>query len=370
MTRETRERLVVGCMTGTSLDGLDTALMRIRGLGLEMRAELLSTASRDLSSSTDPSMGALRRLADNGPCHTAQISDAARSFSLFHAEVVHELLQHAGIQHPDLICVHGQTVYHRPPLSWQLFNPWPLAQSVGCPVVFDLRGADLAAGGQGAPITPLADWILFRRAEPVVVVNLGGFCNITRLPAADAPDPIDLIDAKDVCACNQLLDRVARTVMGTPFDMNGAAAAAGRVHSEAVEELTRILHAQSHAGRSLGTGDEAAAWAERWRQRIGLDLPRCAVEGIARTIVRACAGGGPALLAGGGANNTALVARLRELHTPRVLTTSDAGIAPEYREAACMAVLGALCQDRVPITLPRVTGVAAPAPVAGCWVGV
>ena len=84
-------------------------------------------------------------------------------------------------------------------------------------------------------------------------------------------------------------------------------------------------------------------------------------------MARAFEGGGPVLLAGGGVKNAALVSRLRKLHAAGVTTTGEAGVAPEYREAVCMAVLGALCQDRVPITLPQVTGVAAPAPVAGCW---
>jgi anhydro-N-acetylmuramic acid kinase len=199
-------------------------------------------------------------------------------------------------------------------------------------------------------------------------VNFGGFCNITRLPGSGEDDAIDRIDARDVCACNQLLDRVARTVMGTAFDLRGETAAAGRVHPEAVEQLERVLDAQSRAGRSLGTGDGAWEWVERWRERIGLDLARCAVEGLSKTVVRACAGGGPLLLAGGGVHNTALVSRVRELHVEGVWTTDGAGIPAAYREAACMAVLGALCQDGVPITLPRVTGVGAPAPVAGCWV--
>ncbi len=368
MVDEKRERLVVGCMTGTSLDGLDVALVRVRGTGLAMRAEIVSSGSRPLPDTNDSDAIILHYLADGGPCDTEQIAKAAHWFSVFHAEVVEEVLAMVGLRRPDLVCVHGQTVFHRPPLSWQLFNPWPLARSSGAPVVFDLRGADLAAGGQGAPITPLADWVLFRRAEPVVVVNLGGFCNITRLPSANTPDATAWIEAKDVCASNQVLDGVARKVMGTPFDANGETAAAGRVHPEAVEQLIRILEGQSIAGRSLGTGDEAAEWIGNWWERIGLDLARCAVEGVARTIAGACHGGGPAVLAGGGVKNAALVSRLRELHSAAVTTTDEMGIAPEYREAACMAVLGALCQDRVAITLPQVTGVPAPAPVAGCWV--
>lgn len=357
-------------MTGTSLDGLDAVLVRIHGVGLAMRAEILATRSVALPRGADSPASVLRRLATGGPCDTERIVDATHWFATLHADLVEELARDAGARRPDLVCVHGQTVFHRPPLSWQLFNPWPVARRMGCPVVFDLRGADLAAGGQGAPITPLADWILFRRAEPVVVVNLGGFCNVTRLPGDSSADGVGAIEARDVCACNLILNRVAHVVFGVEYDEDGRRAAAGRVHAEAADELARELASQAGAARSLGTGDEVDSWVERWKERVGTDLARTAVEGVARTIARACAGVKTMLLAGGGAKNHALAARLAELHDGEAHTTAAAGVPVEYREAAAMAVLGALCQDRVPITLPQVTGAAGAAPVAGCWAGV
>jgi 1,6-anhydro-N-acetylmuramate kinase len=312
-----------------------------------------------------PFADVLRELANAGAATAERIATAARDYSEFHAEVVGEAIAHAGVGSVDLVSVHGQTVFHRAPVSWQLFNPWPLVRRVGAPVVFDLRGADLAAGGQGAPITPLADWVLFRRPSRVVVVNLGGFCNVTRLPV-DRGDPGGIV-AGDVCACNHVLDGVARLSLGREFDEDGAAAAAGRVHEEAVRDLEMALASQAGSRRSLGTGDEAGAWAHRWRERLGHDLVRCAVEGVARVVARACDGGGGVLLAGGGARNRVLARRIAELVGGEVTTTASAGVPIESREAACMAVLGALCQDRVAVTLPRVTGVAAPAPIAGCW---
>lgn len=365
MSEVAPERVVAGCMSGTSLDGLDACVVRIAGTGQAARATIVSVSSRSFQGEAFAEV--LRGLAGGVAFDAERISNAGRAYSMFHTDVVRDALRAAGVERADLVCVHGQTVFHRPPVSWQMFNPWPLARALGTPVVFDLRGADLAAGGEGAPITPIADWVLFRRAEPVVVVNLGGFCNITRLPG-EGGGPTE-IEAGDVCACNHLLDGAARLVLGAPFDRDGAGAAKGRVHESAAQELELELAGQGGARRSLGTGDEVGAWAARWREPLGHDLLRCAVEGVARVIARACGSGSRVLLAGGGARNRVLVRRLGELIGGDVTTTASAGVPIEAREAACMAILGALCQDRVPITLPRVTRVPTPAPIAGCWAG-
>ena len=122
-------------------------------------------------------------------------------------EVLHAALE----ARADLVVAHGQTVFHAPPASWQLLNAAPIARAVRAPVVFDLRQADLAAGGQGAPITPLADWIMLRAHGPAAagraIVNLGGFCNVTILPSGAGPEGVR---GMDVCPCNHLLDGVAR----------------------------------------------------------------------------------------------------------------------------------------------------------------
>src|SRR6185436_14618647 len=141
-----------------------------------------------------------------------EIADAALALGELHARAVAKAAAGCRL---DLIAAHGQTVFHAPPLSWQMLNPWPLVRDLQTSVVFDLRGADLAHGGQGAPITPLADWVLFRsNSRTRAVVNLGGFCNLTLLP----PGRPDMVRGFDVCACNQLLDHIARGILQRPFD--------------------------------------------------------------------------------------------------------------------------------------------------------
>ncbi len=364
-----RTRWVVGCMTGTSIDGLDAALVAVRGQGLGITAEFVRGVSRELGS-----LGSrLRALADQEPMTAGAIAGLMREFSLLHADGIRELMR--GEDTPSLVSVHGQTVFHAPPVSWQMFNGAVLAHEVNAPVVFDLRAADLATGGQGAPITPLADWILFRDTRPTAVVNLGGFCNATILPGvetnADSFASIGGISGYDVCACNHVLDRVARECLGVAYDAGGAAAMAGKVDASSRDALTAALGAQARAGRSLGTGDETGKWIQSWRDRISAqDMAATACAAIGGTIAARLPGVQTILAAGGGAHNGALLRAIRERSSAKLETTASRGVPIEFREAAEMAVLGALCQDRVPITLPRVTGVTGAAPIAGTWAGV
>ena len=171
-------RHVVGVMTGTSIDGMDVALVRVTGRGLDMRAELV----RHISAPLGDLQPRLRAAADQQPMTAGEFAQLVWDFGVLHANVIERLLQ-AEKRKPDLICIHGQTVFHQPPISWQLVNPAPIAARFDCPVVSDLRQADLAHGGQGAPITPIADWILFRDSTRTrAIVNLGGFCNVTIVP--------------------------------------------------------------------------------------------------------------------------------------------------------------------------------------------
>ena len=194
---------------------------------------------------------------------------------------------------------------HSPPDSMQIMNPWPLAQRLGCPVISDLRGADLAAGGQGAPITPVADWVLFRSLdEDRAIINLGGFCNVTTLPARSGPESVR---GFDVCACNQVLDACARTALGRAYDEDGQAALSGTPDEAAVGALLAVLRDQASGRRSLGTGDECGACVERFCSLAGVDLMASAARAIGTVIGERVRGPGAPVLAGGGVRNAALV---------------------------------------------------------------
>ncbi|QYK49589.1 MAG: anhydro-N-acetylmuramic acid kinase [Phycisphaeraceae bacterium] len=357
-------RLVVGCMTGTSIDGIDAALVAIEGRGLDLRAFIVRGISRPMG---DLARG-LRDAAEQRPLSAARFTELAQGLAAAHVRAITELLSGDKC---DLIAVHGQTVYHAPPLSWQMINPSPIAHTFGVPVVFDLRAADLASGGQGAPITPLSDAILLREfPTSAAVVNLGGFCNVTT-GVGEGGVQIGRIGGRDVCACNHILDAIARATMDKAYDEGGMSALSGTIDPEALDGLLAILSEQSMAGRSLGTGDEVMGWIESHRLRVrAQDMAATACAAIGRAVAESVRGAGTVLLAGGGAKNMALVRAIRLAAVPSTVRFADElGISSTYREPLAIAVLGALCQDRVPITLPQVTGCGSvPPPISGCWV--
>lgn len=379
--RAKRDRMVAGCMTGTSIDALDVAVVRISGTGLAMRAELAAFHSEPLGELA----GVLRRLASGEALTASEIADAAWALGERHADAITRAL---AARHPDLVCVHGQTVMHAPTATrtalesgatrtpargrtWQLLQPAPIAARFSCPVVFDLRALDVALGGQGAPITPIADWILCRSPDRTrAIVNLGGFANATILPADLGPDAIR---GFDICACNQLLDAIARARLGAAFDRDGRAAAAGIVHADLLDSFTRLLEQQARAGRSLGSGDELAECVLLSTHISAPDVARTACEAVGGVIGRVLASRPPphrvqeVYLAGGGAFNPVLAAAIARAAGAPCQPLDVLGVPVQAREAMCFAVLGALCQDRVPITLSSVTGVPSPSPVSGAW---
>lgn len=387
-----RRRLIVGCMSGTSMDGIDAALVEVRGAGLEMSTRLVRGASGALGDGA----GVLRRLADGEACTAREITQAARELALAHVAVIREVCEDAT---PDFVCVHGQTVFHAPPLSWQVMNAAVIAREIGAAVVHDLRAMDLGGtgeagsgkdGGQGAPITPIADWVLFRErgdataALSVVtcVVNLGGFANATIWREGAG---VDAIRGFDICACNQVLDALARERLGEAFDRDGAHATRGLVDGGAFEEIRRSLAAQRTLGRSLGTGDEAWAIVRSATARLSPEDACATAAGAIGEVIGQVLGGAidqeagglgggrRVLFAGGGARNSALFAAIanavcvRDPRT-RVATTAERGVPIEMREAVCFAVLGALCEDGVAITLPAVTHGSAGV-ISGSWTG-
>lgn len=363
-----KTRYVVGCMSGTSLDAVDAAMVAVEGEGLQMRARFIRGYSYPLRS-----LGKLLRpitLQKARPI--GDVVRYAAMLGMTHMVAVQKIIESCEGRKPDLIGVHGQTIYHEPPNSMQLINPHSIAMETGVPVAFDFRGADMAAGGQGAPITPLADHVLFRDStETRAVVNLGGFANYTWLPASrqNGEAATASIRGGDICSCNQLLDYIARRWFKKKYDKGGQRAAHGIVHPEAEEFLNMMMEVQVKVTRSLGTGDEATDWARTFQHHCnGDDLAATACAVIGKLVAQPVADADRIILAGGGALNATLVDSIRA-HTRKPVVTSDTlGVPMQYREAVCMAVLTALAADRVSITLPQVTGRFNDCNVMPCWI--
>ncbi len=329
---EPRTRHVVGCMTGTSLDGLDCALTRITGCGLGMAAQFLGLVSRPFN---DQFRATLRRLAEGHAAPPIDYLRAARTLGVLHADAVAQLISECGhtiepsrrvpaadtprgrggsdTQRPmhtkapgavpgagagaiDFIVAHGQTIWHAPQdtLSWQLFDPWPLVKHIGVPVCYDLRQADLIAGGQGAPITPIADWVMYRHHADAVV-NLGGIANMTAL----ATDPAS-ITASDLCPCNLLLDGVVtRLYPEHHYDPDGRIARSGKVIEVLkMAVVTDVVGAIGDA-RTLGREQLPEAMLDHWvgtarQYQEPADIVATYTEAVAELLGIALAGRGRA----------------------------------------------------------------------------
>ena len=363
-------------MTGTSLDGLDVVLAEVTASGLAMKGRFLGMVSLPLGDLREQ----LHHFASGRAAPPIEYMRAARRLGGKHAEAVAELCQRhlpSGAK-LDFVVVHGQTIWHAPQehVSWQLFDPWPIVRRLNVPVCYDLRQSDLIAGGQGAPITPLADWVLYRHASSYrIVANLGGICNLTHLRADAGPDAIR---GEDWGPCNLFIDGVVHALFpGQPFDRDGRLASEGRADAGVIQQMRQQVNAVKTGG-SLGREIFSDTWVRALVPDFsGAHLPHdilaSAVETVVDDLLVMSRQYVPdeLVLAGGGAKNRYLVRRLRDVHVKAgggdpVRLSDDMGIPCQAREAMGFAVLGALSQDGVPITRPTVTGAKDPQ-VAGVW---
>lgn len=363
-------RLIAGCMTGTSLDGVDVAIASIHGRGLEITARHMGMTHRPLGDLAQ----VLRALAQGAPAKPIDYMIAARQLGECYAQAVASLCEAVNITALDCIVAHGQTIWHAPNkhMSWQLLDPWPIVRQLNAPVLYDLRQADLIAGGQGAPITPLSDWVMYRNAvRDRIVVNLGGICNVTELPASCTPSQVRGYDAGP---CNLLIDGVVRRLYpGKPYDRDGLLASRGKVDTAFHDEVRAHPFYQRAVPRSTGREDFDDLWLDslvaKFGQRLDADdLIASAVDTVAVEIAQ-CAQHMEVILAGGATHNHELVRQITRHCEGKtnVMISDELNIPAAGREAIGFAVLGALSRDHVPISLAQVTGADQPG-CAGAWI--
>jgi anhydro-N-acetylmuramic acid kinase len=323
------------------MDGVDAVAVQINGHGLKMTASFLSMNSRSLGTTQQK----LQSLAIHGGT-TDEMEIAALEVGRITRKTIEEL----HLQQINLIALHGQTVFHQPPASIQLIDANQITPSFNCKVLTDPRQQDLQHGGQGAPITPLADWIMFRDEHlSTAIVNLGGFCNVTLLPANSTPKDVT---GFDVCCCNLLLNAIATQMLGQEFDKGGKSALLGKPDSETTQLLLDKLTEQRTSGRSLGTNDDLGAFALQLGKHLSPeDLLASATSAIGMCITSSIFGIDRVFLSGGGTLNESLARSIQHDDTTQALD-----VPIQAREGMAMAILGALSQDGVSITLPQITG--------------
>src|SRR5258706_4732657 len=221
-------RILAGAMSGTSADGVDVALVEVSGRGLEMSAKLLHHHARPYDPELRKRIFAIRR---TGNISLPELGGLGREISVSYAAAINDALRDANVQAADVAAVaaHGQTLYHAPPNTIQWFDPALVAGEVGCAVVSDFRRADCAAGGQGAPLVPFADYILFRHPEKNrIVVNIGGIANLTILRAGCSLEQVLAYDTGPGNCISDFLMREADPT-GPGYDERGSLANRGKV---------------------------------------------------------------------------------------------------------------------------------------------
>jgi len=345
--------LAVGLMSGTSRDGIDAALLSSDG-------ETVVEPSTFLSVPYDAEFRG--RLAD-AAAGKADAAAVERALTERHAAAVDALLDRHGVRREAVRVVgfHGHTLHHDPARrrTWQIGDGALLARLTGIDTVNDFRGADVQAGGQGAPLAPLYHAARTAGLErPLAVLNLGGVGNVTWLGL----EPDDIL-AFDTGPGNALLDDLVFQRTGRPFDADGALAAAGRVASDVLADLLNHPFFSARPPKSLDRDAfDPTPVARLATEDAAATLAAFTAGAVARALAHLPAPPRRWLVAGGGRRNPALLDRLRQALEVPVEPVEAVGWNGDAIEAEAFAYLALRSLRGLPLSLPATTGVPTPMP--------
>lgn len=378
--------LAVGLMSGTSLDGVDAALVDIEGEGFDTKVRLVAFETLPM-----PDVTCRRVLACCQPGGGTSEEICSLNVELGHlfSEAVGVVCDAAGVDSGGLgfVASHGQTIWHCPvagggpveggaagPYSstLQIGDPAVIAWDHGVTVVSDFRPADMAAGGQGAPLVPYSELVLYRsEREGVGLLNIGGIGNITVLPAGCDEGEVF---AFDTGPGNMMVDGACRRLLGTPYDVGGAVAASGSIDAKLLDELMAMPYLSERPPKSTGRELFGAQLVARvLAEHEGLaaaDVVATLTAFTAASVADACRRFvepriGRSLdrlvVGGGGAHNATLVRGIAERLPPTsVLTQEDLGLSSDAKEAVAFAILGNQTLHGSSSNVPSATGACVP----------
>ena len=374
---------VAGIMSGTSADGIDVALVRIADGKARPSLTLLAHEGFAFPAALRRAVLAAMNAASTS---TAELARLNWRLGLAYAEAVRATLKRHKVE-LDLIGCHGQTLYHQPraamyagrnfACTWQAGEAQVMAATLGIPVVSNFRPADMLAGGQGAPLVPLLDYVLFANSKRGrVLQNIGGIANLTAIPVGAGADKVI---AFDTGPGNMVIDALAQKLCQKRFDRNGAIAAEGAVIEPVLARALRNPYFQLNPPRTAGReqfGREYAAKFLAACQRHS-DKPEDALatataltaETIAQSYKRFCkskmksANGVDYIVSGGGARNHTLMAMLTRRLEPlgcELAASEEFGLPAEAKEAAAFALLAWQTWHHLPGNVPAATGARRP----------
>jgi anhydro-N-acetylmuramic acid kinase len=373
---------VAGIMSGTSADGIDVAVVRIAPGRKCPSVTLVAHEGFAFPAALRSAvLGAMNAAATS----TAELARLHWRLGMAYAEAVNATVKRHAVK-LDLIGCHGQTLYHQPraegyagrrfACTWQAGEAAVIVAAAGVPVVSNFRPADMLAGGQGAPLVPLLDYVLFADAKRGrVLQNIGGIANLTAIPAGAAADAVL---AFDTGPGNMVIDWLAQELFQKNFDRNGRLAARGIVLAEVLAEALRNPYFRLKPPRTAGREQFGRMYAAEFLAacRRQSSKPEDALatataltaETIARSykayIWRGMKGHGvDYIVSGGGARNATLMAMLAQRLEPlgcELAASEEFGLPAEAKEAAAFALLAWQTWHHMPGNLPRATGAARP----------
>ena len=369
---------VAGVMSGTSADGVDVAAVRIEGSATRPRLTLLAHEHIAFPAALRRAVLAAMNASSTS---TAELARLNWRLGLAYAEAVKKTAESRSL-HLDLVGCHGQTLYHQASAAqyagrkfactWQAGEAQAIAAELRVPVVSNFRPADMLAGGQGAPLVPLLDYVLFAdKKRGRVLQNIGGIANLTAIPAGGLPGAML---AFDTGPGNMVIDWLAQKLLNKPFDRNGALAARGTVIESVLKDALRHPYFKLRPPKTAGREQFGRAYAAEFLKKCRAQSKKpndalatataLTAETIARSYTREVeprmkGGAVDFIVSGGGARNQTLMKMLAARLEPQgcVLHDSDAfGLPAEAKEAAAFALLAWCTWHRLPSNVPSATG--------------
>jgi anhydro-N-acetylmuramic acid kinase len=368
-------KLVVGLMSGTSLDGIDAVLLRVSGTGSTTRFKQLSFVERPFPP------GLRKRLLQNSVPETSRVDEIAQLNVLLaelYADAVTDVAQKAGVmtRRIDLIGSHGQTIHHLPKprrlfgktvrATLQIGDPSVLSTITGIVTVGDFRLADMAVGGQGAPLVPYFDWLVFRsNTVNRLLLNIGGIANITVIPKKCRAEEII---AFDTGPGNMVVDSLMHEFYGKRYDHSGKTAASGAVSLDLFDRMARHPYLKAGPPKSTGREEFGGEFVQQiLRYGKGFDhediiatasqFTAYAVYDAYRRFVAKRMRADEVIVSGGGAKNRFFLDELsRYFSASTIRQIGEFGISADAKEAICFGILANETLAGRPANLPSVTG--------------
>lgn len=365
--------LAVGLMSGTSLDGVDAALVEITGVNETTQLELLKFNSYSF---TEDVKARIKAALSVETSNVEIICSLNFELGQLFGEAVVKICQEAGISSEELgfVASHGQTIYHLPrpektnlrPSTLQIGESAIISEIAKTSVVSDFRYRDMAVGGQGAPIVPYSEYILYRSTESTrILQNIGGIGNATVIPRNGQ---LDQLTAFDTGPGNMIIDELCRRFYGQEYDRDGAHGANGQVDQEVLQSLLKHPYFTKAFPKTTGREDFGTEYVTKILDDYQLapdDWIATATALTAETIaqaVRQFADGQTELIVGGGGSYNPTLVKMIKVALPniKVMIQEDLGYSSDAKEAIAMTILGNQTIQRQPSNVPSATGASKP----------